>query len=50
MTHFSSPKDTAVTQEIPRGLETVSGTGVQDQILKQKICLMLLTLRKLQVF
>ena len=50
MTHCIRPKDTAVTQETPRGLETVSGTAVRDQLLKQKICVMLLTLRKLQEF
>ena len=43
-------KDTVVTQKIPGDFGTLSRTGVKDQVLEQKMFLVLLSLRRLQGF
>lgn len=50
--HLIKAKDAATTQEIPRDLGMLwgSGTRAKDQILEQNVFLVLLSFRKLQEF
>lgn len=48
--HLIRIKDSPITQEIPGDLGVLLGTGVKNETTKQKMLLVLLSIRKLQKF